>query len=60
MNDFEGFKTSVKEGAELVKTASELESADKESTCNAGDLGSFPGSVRSPGEGMATHCSILT
>ena len=25
MNDFEGFKTSVKEGAELVKTASELE-----------------------------------
>ena len=23
----------------------------KESTCNAGDLGSIPGSVRSPGEG---------
>ena len=26
-------------------------SDDKESTCNAGDLGSIPGSVRSPGEG---------
>ena len=26
-------------------------SADKESTCNAGDLGSIPGSGRSPGEG---------
>ena len=23
----------------------------KESTCNAGDMGSIPGSVRSPGEG---------
>ena len=30
----------------------------KESACNAGDLGSIPGSVRSPGE-MATHSSIL-
>ena len=26
-------------------------SADKESTCNAGDLGSIPGLGRSPGEG---------
>ena len=26
-------------------------SADKESTCNVGDLGSIPGSERSPGEG---------
>ena len=26
-------------------------SADKESTCNAGDLGSIPGFGRSPGEG---------
>ena len=26
-------------------------SDDKESTCNAGDLGSIPGSVSSPGEG---------
>ena len=26
-------------------------SAGKESTCNAGDLGSLPGSGRSPGEG---------
>ena len=26
-------------------------SADKESACNAGDLGSFPGLGKSPGEG---------
>ena len=26
-------------------------SVDKESTCNAGDLGSIPGLGRSPGEG---------
>ena len=26
-------------------------SADKESSCNAGDLGSIPGLERSPGEG---------
>ena len=26
-------------------------SAGKESACNAGDVGSIPGSVRSPGEG---------
>ena len=32
----------------------------KESTYNAGDLGSIPGLGRSPGgEGMATHSSIL-
>ena len=24
-----------------------------------GDLGSIPGSVRTPGEGNGTHCSIL-
>ena len=27
--------------------------------CNAGDPGSIPGLGRSPGEGKATHCSIL-
>ena len=27
------------------------DSDGKESACNAGDLGSIPGSVRSPGEG---------
>ena len=32
----------------------------KESTCNAGDLGSNPGLGRSLEEGMATHSSILT
>ena len=31
----------------------------KISTCNAGDAGSILGSARSPGEGMATHSSIL-
>ena len=31
----------------------------KESACNAGDLGSIPGLGRSPGEGMATHLSIV-
>ena len=31
----------------------------KESAYNAGDLGSTPGSGRSPGKGMATHSSIL-
>ena len=34
-------------------------SAGKESTCNVGDLGSIPGLGRSPGEGKATHSSIL-
>ena len=32
---------------------------DKESACNAGDLGSIPGSGRSPEKEMATHSSIL-
>ena len=31
----------------------------QESACDAGDLGSIPGSERSPGEGNATHSSIL-
>ena len=31
----------------------------KESSCNVGDVGSIPGSGRSPGEGMATHSSIF-
>ena len=34
-------------------------SVGKESACNAGDLGSIPGLGRSPGEGKATHSSIL-
>ena len=34
-------------------------SDDKQSACHAGDLGSIPGLGRSPGEGTATHCSIL-
>ena len=35
------------------------DSAGKESACNAGDLGSIPGSGRCPGEGNTTHSSIL-
>ena len=31
----------------------------KESVCNAGDLGTIPGSGRYPGEGMATQSNIL-
>ena len=31
----------------------------EESACNARDPGSIPGLGRSPGEGMATHSSIL-
>ena len=31
----------------------------KASACNAGDLGSIPGSGRSPEEGKATHSGIL-
>jgi hypothetical protein len=34
-------------------------SDSKEPACNAGDLGLIPGLARSPGEGMATHSSIL-
>jgi len=34
-------------------------SVGKESPCNAGDPGSFPGSGRSAGEGIGTHSSIL-
>ena len=34
-------------------------SVGKESTCNAGDPGSIPGSVRSPGEENGNHSSIL-
>ena len=32
---------------------------NKESACNAGDLGSIPGLGRSPGGGNATHSRIL-
>ena len=34
-------------------------SVGKESTCNAGDLGSIPGLGRSPGEGKGYQCSSL-
>ena len=45
---------------ELVLTFKlEAETDDKESTCNAGDLGSIPGSGRSLEKGKATHFSFL-
>ena len=31
----------------------------KESTCSAGDVGSIPGSERSPGEELVTNSNIL-
>ena len=31
----------------------------KEPACNAGDLGSIPGSERPPEKAMATHSSVL-
>ena len=31
----------------------------EESACSAGNMGSIPGLGRSPGEGMATHSSVL-
>ena len=34
-------------------------SDNKESTCNAGELGLIPGLGKAPGEGTATHSSIL-
>ena len=34
-------------------------SDDKESSCNAKDPGSIPGSGRYPEKGMATHSNIL-
>ena len=34
-------------------------SEGKEFVCNGGDLGSVPGSGRSPGKEMAAHSSIL-
>ena len=35
-------------------------SDDKEFACNAGDLGSIPGSGNPPEKGIATHSSILS
>ena len=35
------------------------DSDGKESACNSRDVGLIPGLVRSPGEGNATHSSIL-
>ena len=42
-----------------LNLANNCSSVGKESACNVGDLGSIPGSGRSPGEGNATHSNIL-
>ena len=43
----------------LVSWGLPYSSDGEESAYNAGDLGSIPGSGRSPEREMATHCSIL-
>ena len=47
---------------ELVGVFEEIHTGSdgKESTCNAGDLGSIPGLGRSLENGTTTHSSILT
>ena len=55
-----GIMKSVPENIQLSKELVGLyqgfpgSSAGKESTCNAGDWGSFPGSGRSPGKGIGS------
>ena len=44
---------------ELFYSLREKATRVRASACNAGDLGSIPGSGRSPGEGNGTHSSIL-
>ena len=48
----EAVKMFLKSIWDLIKTGYLGSSADKESTCNAGDPNLSPGSVRSPGEGI--------
>ena len=48
----EAVKMLLKSIWDLIKTGYLGSSADKESTCNAGDPSLSPGSVRSPGEGI--------
>ena len=48
--------------SEIINTASQVALVVKNTLANAGDrgdVGSIPGSGRSPGEAMATHSSIL-
>ena len=45
--------------ASIISGGFPSSSVSKEFTCNAGDLGSISGLERYPGEGMATHSSIL-
>ena len=53
MNNIEeAVKMLLKSIWDLIKTGYLGSSADKESTCNAGDPSLSPGSVRSPGEGI--------
>ena len=42
----------------MLKAHRDFPSGSDSKACTAGDLGSIPGSGRSPGEGMATHSSI--
>ena len=54
---------SVSLGVNLIliqKTGLPGSSDGKESACNAGDWGTIPESGRSPEEGMATQCNIIS
>ena len=46
-------------GLTMHLRASQAAQVVKNPPANAGDMGLIPGSGRSPGEGKATHCSIL-
>ena len=52
-------KPSVNEKQLFILPGFPDSSVDKESACNAGDLGVIPGLGRSPEKGKATHSSIL-
>ena len=55
-----GWETAKNMGLSVFKILGfPSDSEVKAPACNAGDLGSIPGSGRFPGEGNATHSSIL-
>ena len=67
---FQTFVNSVRVSTSMVSTRHQAlfmhrtlhnacELSSKESACDAGDSGSTPGSVRSPGEGNGNYSSIL-
>ena len=57
LEEHRGGRLEIRE--DLTETGFPGDSVGKESTCNAGDLGSIPGWEDSLEKGMATHPSIL-